>query len=222
MNISPEQISEFLKLNPDFFQGHPELLADIQVPHPHSGQIISLGERQVQVLRDKARGLEGKLREFIQFAEENDSIGDKLHQLSLGLMRARSLTGALQTLYLSLGDSFAVPHVAIRVWTSHGADLLDAIPDQPEFSHVSAETKVMAAGLTLPQCGPESPNEVRGWFGESGVHLKSFAIAPLRDGELEGLMVLASEDPKRFFPEMGTLYLGWLAGLTAASLARFI
>ena len=74
MNISPEQISDFLKLNPDFFLGHPELLAEITVPHPYSGQAISLGERQVLALRDKSRGLEIKLREFIQFAEENDAI----------------------------------------------------------------------------------------------------------------------------------------------------
>ena len=222
MNITPEQIGEFLKLNPEFFQGHPELLADIRVPHPFSGQTISLGERQVLLLRDKARGLEGKLREFIQFAEENDAIGDKLHKLSLGLMRARSLTGALQALYLNLGDSFAVPHMTVRVWTSRGQDLLDAIPDQPEFADVSPEVKAFAAGLTQPQCGPDTLNEVRGWFGETGVHLRSFAIAPLRDGELEGLLALSSEDPKRFFPEMGTLYLSWLADLTAAALARFI
>lgn len=222
MNISPEQIGEFLKLNPDYFRDHPDLLAEIHVPSPHGGAIVSLGERQVAVLRDKTRGLEAKLREFIQFAEENDAIGDKLHQLSLGLMRARSLTAALQSLYLNLGDNFAVPHVAVRLWAAHGPDLLDAIPDQPEFARVSPEVKVLMAGLTQPQCGSQADGEIRAWFGESGLHLKSFALAPLRDGDLEGLMVLASEDPKRFYPEMGTLYLTWLAELTGASLARYL
>lgn len=216
MNITPEQIDEFLKLNPDFFQHHPELLADIQVPHPFSGQTISLGERQVLLLRDKARNLEGKLREFIQFAEENDSIGDKLHKLSLGLMRARSMESALQSLYLALSDRFAVPHAAVRLWT--GEDELDI----PEFTRVSPEVRVLAAGLTQPQCGPDAPDEVRAWFGESGAHLRSFALAPLNDGRAEGLLVLASEDPKRFFPEMGTLYLSWLGELSGAAFARFV
>jgi uncharacterized protein YigA (DUF484 family) len=137
-------------------------------------------------------------------------------------MRARSLTAALQSLYLNLGDNFAVPHVAVRLWASHGPELLDAIPDQPEFARVSPEIKVLSVGLTQPQCGPEADGEIRSWFGESGLHLKSFALAPLRDGELEGLMVLASEDPKRFYPEMGTLYLSWLAELAGASLGRFL
>ena len=215
MNISPEQIAEFLKLNPEFFAGHPELLTDITVPHPFSGQAISLGERQVLALRDKSRGLELKLREFIQFAEENDSIGDKLHKLSLGLMRARSLEAVFQSLNLSLSESFAVPHSAVRVWTE------DA-PDMPEFARVSADVQVLMTGLSQPRCGGEVPEEIRVWFGGVGDHQKSFALAPLRDDKLNGLLVLASEDIKRFYPEMGTLYLAWLAELSSAAISRFL
>lgn len=215
MNISPEQIAEFLKLNPDFFAGHPELLAEITVPHPYSGQAISLGERQVLALRDKSRGLELKLREFIQFAEENDSIGDKLHKLSLGLMRARSLEAVFQSLHLSLSESFAVPHGVVRVWA-------DNAPDMPEFTPVSADVKVLMTGLTQPRCGGEVPEEIRAWFGTAGANQKSFALAPLREDNLDGLLVLASEDAKRFYPEMGTLYLSWLAELSGAAVSRFL
>jgi len=215
MNISPEQINEFLKLNPEFFLGHPELLTEITVPHPYSGQAISLGERQVLALRDKSRGLEIKLREFIQFAEENDAIGDKLHKLSLGLMRAKTLDAALQSFYLGLSESFSVPHTAVRIWTANA-------PDMPEFAKVSVDIQVLVEGLNQPQCGPDVPEEVRAWFGEVGAHQKSFALAPLKEGSLTGLMVLASEDNKRFYPEMGTLYLTWLAQLAGAACARFV
>lgn len=214
MNITPEQIKEFLRLNPDFFAGHPELLAEISVPHPYSSQAISLGERQVLALRDKSRGLELKLREFIQFAEENDTIGDKLHKLSLDLMRARSLEAVFQSLYLNLSDSFAVPHATVRIWVDHA-------PDMREFTPVSVDIKVLMTGLMQPRCGAEVPEEVRAWFGALSSHQKSFALAPLREDNLNGLLVLASEDAKRFYPEMGTLYLAWLAQLTAAACARF-
>ena len=215
MNITPEQIAEFLKLNPEFFVGHPELLTEITVPHPYSGQAISLGERQVLALRDKSRGLELKLREFIQFAEENDSIGDKLHKLSLGLMRARSLEAVFQSLTLSLSESFAVPHGVVRVWAEQA-------PDLPEFARPSADVQVLAAGLNQPRCGGEAPDEIRAWFGAAGPHQQSFALAPLRQDNLEGLLVLASEDPRRFYPEMGTLYLSWLAELSGAAISRFL
>lgn len=215
MNITPAQIGEFLKLNPEFFRDHPELLTELSVPHPHSGQAISLGERQVLALRDKSRGLEQKLRELIQFAEENDAIGDKLHRLALGLMRARSLEAVFQSLYLSLSDSFAVPHARVRVWADTAREL-------PEFAAVSADVRVLMAGLNQPLCGAHVPDEVRAWFDAAAPHQASFALAPLREDNLNGLLVLASEDARRFYPEMGTLYLAWLAQLSGAAISRFV
>jgi hypothetical protein len=215
MNLTPEQIGEFLKLNPDFFVGHPEMLADITVPHPYSNQAISLGERQVLALRDKSRGLELKLREFIQFAEENDAIGDKLHKVALDLMHARSLEAVFQSLAMNLSESFAIPHSTIRVWA-------DAALDMPEFAKVSADIQVLMTGLTQPRCGADVPDEIRAWFGPVGANQKSFALAPLREENLNGLLVLASEDVKRFYPEMGTLYLTWLAELSGAAISRFL
>ncbi len=219
MNLTPEQISNFLKLNPDYFANHPEMLTEITVPHPYSNQAISLGERQVLALRDKSRGLELKLREFIQFAEENDAIGDKLHKVALDLMHARSLDAVFQSLALNLSESFSIPHSTLRVW----ADRPPAGSfDKPEFAAVSADIKVLMTGLTQPRCGADMPDEVRAWFGSVGPNQKSFALAPLREENLNGLLVLSSEDAKRFYPEMGTLYLTWLAELSGAAISRFL
>jgi len=219
MNITPEQIGEFLTLNPEYFASHPELLTDITVPHPYSNQAISLGERQVLAMRDKSRGLELKLREFIQFAEENDVIGDKLHKVALDLMHARSLEAVFQSLSMNLSESFAIPHSTLRVWSDHPPE---GASNMPEFARVSADIQVLMTGLMQPRCGPDAPDEVRAWFGAVGVNQKSFAIAPLREENLNGLLVLASEDVKRFYPEMGTLYLTWLAELSGAAISRFV
>jgi hypothetical protein len=212
--LTHDQVAEFLRDNPEFFSHYGDLLTHINVPHPHSGQAISIGERQVMLLRDRARSLENKLKEFIQFAEENDSIGEKMHHLAIGLMRAKTLPAVLQSLYLSLTENFAIPHVAVRVWS--------ASQDLTEFAPVSDDIRGLAAGISQPQCGHAAPEEVRGWFGETGVHLQSFALTPLKEEGVEGLLVLASEDPKRFYPEMGTLYLNWLGQLTSAAIARFL
>lgn len=216
MMLNQDQVAQYLKDHPDFFTQHAELLNTLSVPHPYSGQTISLGERQVMLLRDRARGLEVKLREFIQFAEENDAIGEKLHKLALGLMRARSLDAVLATLYLGLREDFAVPHACLRLWTGGGA------PDMSEFTPVSDALLQFAAGINTPRCGHEAPEEVRAWFGETGPHLRSFALAPIRESEVAGILVLASEDATRFYPEMGTLYLSWLAELAGAAVSRFM
>lgn len=212
--ITHDQVAHFLKDNPDFFSHHSDLLAQISVPHPYSGQAISIGERQVLVLRDRAQNLEGKLKEFIQFAEENDAIGDKMHRLSLSLMRAKTLPATLEGLYLALDKDFAIPRVAIRVWGAEASGL-------EEFGPVSDDIKTLAGNLPHPQCGGYIPDEARPWFGEAGPRLHSFALTRLRDGAIEGLMVLASEEPQRFYPEMGTLYLNWLSELVGAAISRF-
>jgi uncharacterized protein YigA (DUF484 family) len=216
MMLNPDQVAQYLKDHPDFFTQHTELLASLSVPHPYSGQTISLGERQVMLLRERARGLEAKLREFIQFAEENDAIGEKLHRLALGLMRAKSLDAVFAALYLSLREDFAVPHVALRLWSEGAA------PAMPEFGPVSEAVRLLAEGLGTPRCGHEAHEEVRAWFGEVGPHLRSFALAPIREAGVNGLLALASEDATRFYPEMGTLYLTWLAELSAAAVSRFL
>ena len=216
MMLNDDQITQYLKDHPDFFSRNTELLNSLSVPHPYSGQTISLGERQVMLLRDRARGLEAKLREFIQFAEENDAIGDKLHRLSLSLMRARSLEAVLAALYLGLREDFSVPHAVLRLWDG-GAALPLA-----ELAPVSDEVHQLAGEITHPRCGQEVPEEVRAWFGETCTHLRSFALAPVREGNVGGLLVLASEDGKRFYPEMGTLYLAWLSESAGAAISRFL
>ncbi len=213
--LTHDQVAQFLKDNPEFFTHYVDLLNTINVPHPHSGQAISIGERQVMMLRDRARNLENKLKEFIQFAEENDAIGDKMHRLSLGLMRGRSLEAVLQSLQLSLSEQFAVPHVALRLWGGARLDL-------PEFERVSEDIRVLKEGLSQPQCSHAAPDEVRAWFGEAGPHLRSFALTPLSAEGVDGLLVLASEDAKRFYPEMGTLYLNWLGEQASAAISRFV
>jgi len=44
--------------------------------------------------------------------------------------------------------------------------------------------------------------EVLSWFGESAAQLRSFACMPLRDAGRQcfGMLALASEDSKRFYP----------------------
>jgi uncharacterized protein YigA (DUF484 family) len=216
MMLNQDQVAQYLKDHPDFFTQHAELLGTLNVPHPYSGQTISLGERQVMLLRERARGLEAKLREFIQFAEENDAIGEKLHKLALALMRARSLDAVFADLHLGLREDFAVPHACLRLWTEGKA------PEMPEFVFPSENLRELAASLATPRCGHEAPDEVRAWFGETGPHLRSFALAPIADTGVAGLLVLASEDATRFYPEMGTLYLSWLAELAGAAVSRFM
>jgi uncharacterized protein YigA (DUF484 family) len=213
--VKPEDVAQFLQENPAFFDEHAELLAEIQVQHPHGTHAISLSDRQVISLREKNRALETKLSELIRFGEENDAVSEKVHRLSVAMLSAAGLATLLSTIYFNLREDFAVPHAALRVWLGAA--------DHPEFAPVSDAVEVFATELDHPYCGPNSGFEAVAWLGEAAPHVRSVSFMPLRDkGETFGLLMLASEDPQRFYPEMGTVYLSRIGDLVSAALMRFI
>lgn len=215
MNVTQDQVAQYLRDHPEFFVQQGDLLTQLSVPNPYAGQAVSLGERQLQVLREKSRTLEDRMREMIRYAEENDAISTKVFTLAARLNAARNLEAVLQTAELDVRERFNVPHAAVRLW---GTVLS---PDLPECAPVSVDLEGLVASLKGPRCGGEIPPEIRAWFGPVGANLKSFAWLPLADGAVKGLWVLGSEDPQRFYPEMGTFYLDWIARQFGAALSRY-
>ena len=210
-----DDIARYLQENPVFFEQYADLLSQIYVPHPHGGQAIPLSDRQVMSLREKAKALEGKLAELIQFGEENDVISEKVHRLAVALLSARTLPTALHELYYNLREDFAIPHASLRLWRGAG--------DRAEFRPSSAELRDFAAKLDEPFCGPNANFEAAAWFDEAAPHIRSVAFMPLRElDETFGLLALASEDSARFYPEMGTLYLKRIGEMVSAAMLRFV
>lgn len=212
--MTPEAVVNYLRQHPEFFEEHADFLATIFTPHPHGGRAISISERQILTLREKGRQLEGKLRELIDFGEENDAISEKLHRLTLALMGARDAEAVIQATYFNLREDFAVPHVVLRLWPE------GAHPQLPEFGEVGAESRDFAESLANPYCSTHAMVDTAAWFGEQASLLKSFAYVALKRGGAFGLIAMASEEPQRFYPEMGTLFLKRLGELTAAALLR--
>jgi uncharacterized protein YigA (DUF484 family) len=209
--MDPEDVAEYLRSHPAFFEQYVDLLAQIQVPHPHGGRAIPLSDRQVLALREKSRALEAKLAELIQFGEENDGIAAKVHRLALALLAPTERAAAEHALAHHLREDFAVPHVALRLW--HDVDHAAA---------ASEELRDYAGSLAHPYCGPNNGSEAMSWFGEGAAHVRSCALVPLRaGGETFGLLALGADEPRRFYPEMGTVYLERIGDMAAAALSRF-
>ena len=211
-----EDVAEYLKSNPIFFEQYADLLAQIFVPHPHGGHTVSLAERQMLTLRDKNRQTETKLAELIAFGEENDAISEKVHRLAVGLIAAETFQAVIHLLNFHLRDDFSVPHVALRLWNAP-----DGVEDLPEFAAVSEELQVFAETLNRPYCGSTAGFGTASWFGEHANHIRSQALIALRNGGgTIGMIALGSEEAQRFYADMGTLYLERLGGMVSAALAR--
>lgn len=219
MQPTEDQIVDHLRANPQFFERYAHLLTEIYLPSPHGSGTVSLAERQQLAQRDKIRVLEAKLSELIQFGEENDAISEKVHRLSLGILAARSFDALVQMVAHNLREDFQVPHVAIRLWASPQSAEDGA---SEEFSPVDEELRSWAEGLVTPYCGHRPGLDLQTWFGETNAPLKSFAMVALRGEHAFGMLVMASEDEQRFYPEMGTLYLKRIGELLSVGLLRYI
>jgi len=216
--MKSDDVAQYLQANPQFFEEHAELVSHLVIPHPHGGRTISITERQMLSLRYKNRQLEGKMGELLQFGEENDTISEKMHRLGVAMIATATFQSVLHTLNFHLRDDFSVPHVALRLWERpENADEL------PEFAEVSAELQAFAETLNQPYCGSTTGFETSSWFGDAAPHIRSQALIAMRNGGgTIGLIALGSEEAKRFYAGMGTLYLERLGELASAALARVL
>jgi hypothetical protein len=212
--MKSDQVAAYLQEHPEFFEEYADLLASIYIPHPHGGRAIPISERQILSLREKNRALEGKLKQLIDFGEENDAIGERLHRLTLTLLGARDLDAVLHDVYFNLREDFAVPHVALRLWPAEPGS------EREEFRDAGDEIRMFTESLSGPYCIGHAMYDSATWFGEDGSRLRSFAYVPLKGGDVIGLLALGSEDPQRFYPEMGTLYLRRLGDMVVAAVQR--
>ena len=74
--VDEEAVASYLSATPEFFDRHAQLLARIRLPDTRSGaSTVSLVERQVEVLRERNRQLERKVKDFVDVARENDVLG---------------------------------------------------------------------------------------------------------------------------------------------------
>jgi uncharacterized protein len=204
--MNSEDVAAYLKEHPEFFEQYAEMMSEMHIPHPHGGRTIPISERQILTLREKSKQLEGKLREIIQFGEDNDAIGEKMHRITLALLGAKDIAAAVHATEFNLREDFSVPHVVLRIWRGTS--------DLPAFQPASEATRAFAAGLAHPHCRAQAAADTAELFGESYIGLSG--------GESFGLLALASEDPHRFYPEMGTIFLSRLGDIVAAALARHL
>jgi uncharacterized protein len=221
--ITETDIANYLANTPGFFERHAELLGSVQLTSPHGHRAVSLQERQMEMLREKNRGLEGKIIEMIRYGQDNVGIADRLHRWTRVLMLTAQPAELPDVLVRELMHQFMIPQAGIRVW---GADAAFAAHGFAQA--VGEDAKLFAGSLTQPYCGVNSGFEASRWL-EEPTAAKSMALIPLRSepagsepSPAFGLLVLASPDPTRYTAEMGTEFLARIGEIAGAALARLL
>ena len=214
--FTPGEIEDWLIRHPDFFQHHPDCLEALKVPHA-CGEAVSLITRQIELLRQKNRLVQTQINDILHIARENDSLLRRFHQLTIAMLDATSLEDALGALRWLLHDCFQADFVAVRliqpVIDCPISDLCVS-EDCPQLSHFR---RILEIGK--PECGKPSDEQSAFLFGSVALEVESIALVPLQHAGLKGVLAIGSRDPKRFVPEMGSLFLSQMGDVVAA---RFV
>jgi uncharacterized protein YigA (DUF484 family) len=215
--ITENDIANFLANTPGFFERHAELLGSVQLTSPHGQRAVSLQERQMEMLRDKIKGLEGKIIEIIRNGQDNLALADKLHRWTRAIMHTRDAAQVPATVVDELRHQFLIPQAALRLW-----GVAEAHAGQPFALAVGDDVKSFASSLSVPYCGVNAGFEAAQWLSDPST-VMSLALIPLRrsaDAPTFGLLALGSPDPTRYSADMGTEFLARVGEIASAGLAQ--
>lgn len=217
--ITEDDIASYLSNTPGFFERHADLLANVQLASPHSHRTISLQQRQMEMLRERIKGLERRIMEMIRHGQENASIADRLHEWARALMLVTDPLDLPALVVDELMQQFMIPQAALRLW-----DVAPAYTCCDFALDVSEEVRHAASSLSAPYCGVNTGFEALEWLDEPK-QVASMALIPLRRssaGPAFGLLLLASPDPTRYAAEMGTDFLARVGELASAAVTRLL
>jgi len=217
-----KSIVRYLRDNPDFFERHLDLLADMILPHAEHGT-VSLVERQVHILREQKETIKKKLTTLIRNAEANEKLSEQINRLILALLDAQNLDDVLDIVQTRLSKDFNADTVVVRLFNT-GHPVLAARPDIVDWSEpvLGAFEKIIKE--RRPACGRLKPGQLESLFSDDAGHIGSAALIPLVESEnaqtCYGMLAIGSHEQDRFRADMGTHFLAQIGKILARVLKR--
>ncbi|MGM0593611.1 MAG: DUF484 family protein [Pseudomonadota bacterium] len=208
--LKEREVADYLHRHPDFFARHEYLLEEMEVRHPDTGKAVSLIERQVSVMREQKQQLRQQLHQLTQAAKANETLLQRFQVLILNLIDSDNLDQAVAYIREALQEDFHADAVELV--------LIDCLPRAESVAADDARLKpfqrIMQAHY--PVCGHFSLEQMQLLFGQRGDEIASAVVVPLCEGEREpclGLLGIGSVDPKRYHPDMGTVFVSHLGAV---------
>lgn len=213
--LTDEVILDRLRADPDFFQRHPNLLSELNLPHD-SGRAVSLIERQVAILRERNMQMRRRMNELLQAAKDNDELFGKTRTLTLELLNVRNwheLNEVLATFVLAdFQADFVCCHLEnVPVFLDH---LHSHEGDAPYRRFVRSNVPVCAT-LRAEELDVLFPIQTHDQDG-------SAVLAPLFWENGKGCLAIGSREPNRFTSDMDTLFVTYIGEVLSRVIQRLL
>ena len=204
--LDSETVAAYLRLHPEFFIDHDELIPELRIPHQR-GDTVSLVERQVKLLRERNIEMRHRLSQLMDVARDNDRLFDKTRRLVLDLLDANSLEAVVSCVEDSLRSEFQVPFVSLILFSDAPLPVGRSVSSAEAHQAIGG---LLAGGKTI--CGVLREHELNFLFGNAdGAHVGSAAVVGINYQGLHGVLAIGSTDPQHYKSSLGTLFLGYIA-----------
>ena len=207
-------VIEYLQKHPDLLMSYPEIFTALSIPH-HSGDVVSLVERQLKLLRSENRKVKKQLDELVSIARENEELNNRFHRLALELLNTDALDDVLAMVQDQVQTFFYTDYVCFKFLPeiSSKKKKLDSHYLNDESGIV--DTVKPWLEKRVPVCGQLEEWVSRELFGDE-VKIESSALIPLYHTNEIGLLCLGSTSKDRFKKSMGTIFLEQLGELVSS------
>ncbi|MBX9753782.1 MAG: DUF484 family protein [Pseudomonas sp.] len=214
--VQAEQVTAFLRANPEFFVEHEELLSELRIPHQR-GTTVSLVEHQVKLLRERNIEMRHRLSHLMDVARDNDRLFDKTRRLVLDLLDAASMEEVVSAVEDSLRHEFQVPFVSLILFSDTPMTVGRWVSSAEAHQAIGG---LLTGGKTL--CGVLRSHELAFLFGEEErEQVGSAAVVTINHQGLHGVLAIGSPDPQHYKSSLGTLFLSYISEVLARVLPRF-
>lgn len=215
--LSAHEVAAWLRRHPQFLGHYPDIAQSLVVPR-EEGKATSLASYQLEVLRDKNRELNRRLLELFGNAQENERLAVRTHQLTLALLRQPGAADTVRAMVACLTEDFRGDLVRVVLFEPVAG------LDETDWLQVIARDDALLRPFgeflqaNEPLCGRLHDDKLALLFAARRDEVHSTALLPLQG---LGLLAVGSRDPNRFYPGMGTLFLGMMAESLVVAMQRF-
>lgn len=216
--VTETAVAEFLANHSDFLSRHAELLDGLRADAGSPEGVASLVERQVVALRNRNQKLRERLGVLIANARANDRIFAKMRALTVALLDAADEASLDRALATSLVAGFDADHARcfLAGWSPrHAHAHLVGVAGVPPLATLFAHA--------APSCAAYRPEEYGGLFPGAALDGPgSVALVPLPVYGPQATLAIGAADPNRFTPDLGNMFLTYLADVLGRTLARVL
>lgn len=208
MELSFEQVENYLDRHRDFFKNRETLLARMELNYQH-GPAISLAERQIRTLREQNSSIIRQIEELVTNAKRHDQMMTHIHHFLLEMVQLQELGQMIGWIKNGFVEKFGADCVDVTL--DSGAS---ATPDLPLLRTLGIGDRAVCVDL-------EHIDYLNAMLGLSEP-MRSYAVLPLSSLQPFGYILLGSRQSDRYQPDLGTLYLQMLADCCSSVLSPLL